>query len=54
MPFCLLCREPCYGRYHFSEYGCKEYSTFKEDLAAVEREEKERKQEQNVEVITEQ
>lgn len=30
--FCHLCKEACFGRYHFSEYGCKEMTTLKEDM----------------------
>ncbi|CAF0781414.1 unnamed protein product [Didymodactylos carnosus] len=25
--FCFLCGEPCFGKYHFSPYGCQEHTT---------------------------
>ena len=31
-PFCHLCKEACFGRYHFSEYGCREFTTLDEDM----------------------
>ena len=32
LPFCHQCNEPCFGRYHFNEFGCKEYTTLQEDM----------------------
>lgn len=31
--YCHLCREACFGAWHFSEYGCKQLTTVTEDLA---------------------
>lgn len=30
--YCHLCRQPCFGLWHFSEYGCKRLSNVTEDL----------------------
>ena len=27
-----MCHEPCFGRYHFNEYGCKEFTSLEEDM----------------------
>ncbi len=30
--YCHMCGEPCFGPYHFNEYGCKKSSSLKEDV----------------------
>jgi len=29
--FCFICKELCYGTYHFTEYLCPRYSTYEQD-----------------------
>ena len=41
LPFCHQCNEPCFGRYHFNEFGCKEYTTLQEDMIKMKEDEKE-------------
>ena len=38
LPFCHQCNEPCFGRYHFNEFGCKEYTTLQEDMIKMKEE----------------
>ena len=38
LPFCHQCNEPCFGRYHFNEFGCKEYTTLQEDTIKMKEE----------------
>lgn len=48
--YCHLCREACFGAWHFSEYGCKQLTTVTEDLALF-TEEKRRKRSEGEAVV---
>ena len=48
--YCHLCREACFGAWHFSEYGCKQLTTITEDLALF-TEEKRRKRSEGEAVV---
>ena len=39
--YCFICLEPCFGEYHFNEYGCTRYTSFEVDSRRLREEKKE-------------
>ena len=39
--YCFVCLEPCFGAYHFNEYGCTRYTSFEVDSKRLRQEKRE-------------